>query len=785
MYCPSDSPRRPALGLLGLLLATGCVSAPASVGAQQETGGRDRPNASVAVSPERSAPARQPNNAADEPGKWAFEPGRDDFRADALLDLRSLNEKVAGESGFIKTSTQGDFLLGNGKPVRFWAVNTSVGRERPFNPRPQGRKTEPDLARHARFLAKRGVNMTRLHAHLNPGKDQPITAFNEPERDWIWRHVAAMKKEGIYTTISPYWANTTNIGPGWGIPGGENSHNMLFFDAKLQAAYKGWLKALFAEKNPYTGIPLAQDASVAIIQLQNEDSLLFWTFNNLKDERKRALGKKFGAFVLKKYGTMDAAFTAWQNNSLPGDDRAAGVLDLHNIWEMTQQRTGGIAKRLDDQLEFLSRTMYDFNKSMAAYLRNELGCKQVINAGNWRTADTVKMNDAERWSYTANEVLAVNRYFGGIHKGPNEGWAIVNGDTFTNPSILTKPLEFPLNVKQAVGHPMMVTESAWVMPNGRAVEGPFLISVYQSLTGVDAYYWFATGDDEWTPPQSANGYMPSQGKWLFGSPDMLGTFPAAALMYRMGYIQKGTPVVHEERALPDLWQRRSGLITEESGFDPNRDTGSIAPTSSVKTPVPPEAFLVGPVEVVYSGDPARSKVVDLSKYIDTEKKTVRSITGEVTLDYGNGYCLLNAPKAQGVAAFFTNQKSFKTADVEITSGNEFGTVSVVAMDDKPLKTSSRVLVQVGMPSRPTGWQQSPTTIKLQEGEFEGYKVDNFGRAPWQIVRPNIQISIANPALTKATVLDANGNPAGTVSLEKTATGIRFTFPANALYVVIQ
>jgi hypothetical protein len=773
----SDSRCRPALGLLGLLLATGCVSAPASVQAQQSG-----PNTRAVAGPNRSA---APVNAADEPGKWAFQPEPDDFREDALLDLRYLNEKVAGESGFIKTDTRGDFVLGNGKPVRFWAVNTSVGREKPFTPRPQGRKTEPDLDRHARFLAKRGVNMTRLHAHINPGKDQPITALNEKERDWIWRHVAAMKKQGIYTTISPYWANTTNIGPGWGIPGGENSHNMLFFDERLQAAYKGWLKALFAEKNPHTGIPLAQDASVAIIQLQNEDSLLFWTFNNLKDERKRALSKKFGDFLVKKYGKLDAAFTAWGNHGLPGDDRAAGVVDLHNIWEMTQQRSGGQAKRLDDQLEFLARTMYDFNKSMAAYLRNELGCKQVINAGNWRTADTVRMNDAERWSYTANEVLAVNRYFGGIHKGPNEGWAIVNGDTFTSPSILTDPLQFPLNLKQAVGHPMMVTESAWVMPNGRAVEGPFLISVYQSLTGVDAYYWFATGDDEWTPPQSANGYLASQGKWLFGNPDMLGNFPAAALMYRMGYIQRGPAVVHEERALTDLWQRRSGLITEESGFDPNRDTGSLAPTSAVKTPVPPEAFLVGPVEVVYGGDPARSKVADLAKYIDREKKIIRSITGEVVLNYGAGRCLLNAPKAQGIVGFFKNGGPFKTADATIQCANEFGSIIVTAMDDKPLKTSGKVLVQVGMPSRPTGWEESPTMIKVKEGEFEGYKVNNFGRAPWQVVRADVEVTLANPALKKATILDANGNAKGTATLTRTATGVRLSFPENALYVVLE
>ena len=104
----------------------------------------------------------------DKPSTWAFAPPRDEFQADALLDLRHLNEKEAGESGFVKVDANGDFVLGNGKPVRFWAVNTSVGREKPFVSRPLWSRAEQDLAHHARFLAKRGVNMVRCHARLNP-----------------------------------------------------------------------------------------------------------------------------------------------------------------------------------------------------------------------------------------------------------------------------------------------------------------------------------------------------------------------------------------------------------------------------------------------------------------------------------------------------------------------------------------------------------------------------------------------------------------------------------------
>src|SRR5882672_6118552 len=666
--------------------------------------------------------------AAAQPEMWAFEPPPDDFSPNALLDLRSLNEKTAGESGFITVGTDGDFRTGDGRPIRFWAVGTDVGREKPFKPRPLGRKTEPNLARHARFLAKRGVNMVRCHADINPSPTQPPNTINEGARDWIWRSVAAMKKEGVYTTISPYWAVPAKFGKDWNIPGGseQSALGLLFFDETLQGYYQGWLRKLFSEKNPYTGIPLAQDPGVGIISLQNEDSLLFWTVNGIQGEQKKRLGKKFGAWVIKKYGSLAAALSAWGNDSLPGDDKGAAILDFHNVWELTQERQGGRAKRLADQLEFWSRTMYDFNKNMETFLRQDLGCKQPINAGNWRTADTGRLNDAERWSYTANEVMAVNRYYGGIHEGENNGWAIVKAQKFTSPSILKDPLSFPLNLKQVRGYPMIITESAWVMPSGYASEGPFLVSVYQSLTGVDAYYWFSTSDDEWTPPQSANGYMPSQGKWLFGNPDMLGNFPAAALLYRKGHVQRGKPVVFEQRALTDIWERRVPIICEESGFDPNRDSAKIAATSSVKRILPAQIFLAGPVEVLYDGDPAKSTTADLSKLVDTNRKEVKSITGEITFNYGQGVCRVDAPRAQGMAAFFQEAGGkLATSDLEVTSANEYGTVLAVSMDDQALKSSSKILVQVGTRCRPTGWKESGTTIEWKEGKVEGFKIDDF------------------------------------------------------------
>lgn len=712
------------------------------------------------------------NSAA---GTWAFNPPRDEFRADALLDLRAFNEKTAGEHGFVRRSVDGnDFVLGDGTPARFWAVNDAA--------------FDKDLARHARFLAKRGINMVRFHCNITPtGSD--LMAIDAAERERVWRAIAAMKKEGIYVTFSPYWAGASHAKASMGYldDGGNGNWGLLFFDPKLQAAYRSWMKRMLAEKNPHTGIPLAQDPALAIIQIQNEDSLLFWSVQGIKGSAKKELRHQFGAFAVKKYGSLERASAAWQGERPSPDqdgpdDFAHGEAALFITWEFTQHRgNAGWQQRCSDQMEFLTEKMRQFNAMIGDYLKNELGCKQLVNAGNWRTADNVTMLDAERYSYTSNDIMAVNRYYDGVHEGPNKGWAICNGDRFTDDSVLVHPRELPVALKQVAGFPMMVTESSWVPPLSHQSEGPFLVAAYQSLTGVDAYYWFATGEEGWRQPGSANGFMPSEGKWVCATPMLMGQWPAAALMYRRGYLKQGAPVVSEQRALADLWQRRMPIIAEDAGYDPNRDKGNFAKQSNVKDGVNPLAYLVGPVEAHYGGNPAQSKVADLGRFIDLARRTVRSETGELAWDYGAGLCRLDSPKAQGVTGFLKKSSGTKLSDVEIQSANDYATVLAVAMDDKPLKESGKILVQVGTTERPAGWKTKPATVNNRAAE----EVVSFGHAPWMIVNADVSISVSNSTLKTARVLDANGMAVRDIPLENSAGRVSFKFPDDALYVVLQ
>jgi hypothetical protein len=718
---------------------------------------------------------------------WAFtynERGRD---SNSPIDLRSLNEPVAGQSGFVKLASDGNsFVLGDGSPVRFWAVGSGVFQ----NPNPD------EVKRHVRFLAKMGVNMVRIHAQIHSSEpNSKVTDVNENVIDGIWRFVAEAKKQGIYVTISPYWAHSTQSSH-WGIAGHDAPGALwalLFFDETLQRGYKAWATALYVRPNPYTNIPLARDPAVAIIQVQNEDSLLFWTTQGIKPVQQAALGKKFAAWLIAKYGTLPAAKADWGGPNRPGDDFANGRVALLDVYTLTLATQGQAGRRATDQFEFYAKTQRKFYEEMARFYREDLGCKQLFNASNWRAANQTLMDDAERWTYAGLDAIAVNRYFtGGTHQGPNAGWRIDPGDKFIQRSALLSPREIPLNLKQVVGHPMLITESSWVTPLVYQAEGPFLASVYQSLTGVDAFYWFSADSVDYDakpyfPYAQVQGQQPLL-KWTVSIPSILGGFPAAALLFRKGYVKQGEPVVHEERTRQSLWDRQTPLIAEDPAFDPNRDKAPpIAPKAGEKaTVIDPLAFLVGPVEVKYDGDAAKSRVVDLTRYIDHTKKLIRSVTGEIALDYNIGFCTVDAPKAQGACGFLAKAGTITLRDLSIRSANVYAAILAVPLDDLPLATSKRILIQIGTAARPTDWATKDVSVKGEDGKSTpGLEVVSTGRPPWRIADSEFGLSIKNPGLTKATILDPAGFPDGNVAVTKAKNGITFTPPTDTMYLILE
>ena len=81
------------------------------------------------------------------------------------------------------------------------------------------------------------------------------------------------------------------------------------------------------------------------------------------------------------------------------------------IYQMYQKRSlfsmvlwgppgSGKGRRLADQVEFLCATERQFNEEIIRYLREDLKCKQLILPGNWRPANPVTMQDAQRLTHS-------------------------------------------------------------------------------------------------------------------------------------------------------------------------------------------------------------------------------------------------------------------------------------------------------------------------------------------------------------------------------------------------
>ncbi len=297
--------------------------------------------------------------------------------------------------------------------------------------------------------------------------------------------------------------------------------------------------------------------------------------------------------------------------------------------------------------------------------------------------------------------------------------------------------------------------------------------------------WPSSTSIRYFPYQKVDGQSPML-KWRASTPAILGGFPASALLFRKGYVKKGEPVVHEERSLESLWNREFPMIAEASTFDPNRDRGFSRGGTTLEAGVDPLAFLVGPVEVKYGGDPKKSRVADLSRYINPAKKTVTSITGEIVFDYGHGRCTLNAPKAQGACGFLVDAGTIVLDAVTLKSKNPYASVTVVSMDDRALATSQKILVQVVTMARPSGWRTRESEHTFENKvKLKGLQVVNTGQAPWQIANTDVQLTVKNDGLIKATLLDAAGYPVKKVTGIRNKDGFSVTLPPNAMYVILE
>jgi hypothetical protein len=191
--------------------------------------------------------------------------------------------------------------------------------------------------------------------------------------------------------------------------------------------------------------------------------------------------------------------------------------------------------------------------------------------------------------------------------------------------------------------------------------------------------------------------------------------------------------------------------------------------------IDPLVHFAGRTAVTFSDRGGPSSVKDLKPYVDRARQTVNSTHGQLRLDYGKGVLTIDAPAAQGVSGALREAGTADLKDLTVTSGLALGHVVAVSLDDQPIATSRKILLQAMSEEKPSGFRTEPAGGGLQ-------KILSIGRDPWLVkeIEGAVRLKRPDAARLKVTALDANGEPVKAVG-----TGAEIRLSPTTLYYLIE
>lgn len=242
--------------------------------------------------------------------------------------LPQFPKKAIGETDFISSDNSGNFIL-NGEPIRFFGGNLTTQGAFP---------TKSDAEKITGRMRKMGINLIRFHHIDNPWSNGSLfygvtgtRKFNPVLLDRLDYLIYQLKENGIYVNmnlnVSRTFENSDGVYAADSLS--DFGKGITLFNRQMIELEKEYAQKLLGHVNPYTGIPLAQDPVLAMVEIVNENSLFRrWYGDDLKPISEGGslpllysleLDSLWRDFLFKKYNSTENLRNTWNSSRLIGD----------------------------------------------------------------------------------------------------------------------------------------------------------------------------------------------------------------------------------------------------------------------------------------------------------------------------------------------------------------------------------------------------------------------------------------------------------------------------------
>ncbi|MCX5683926.1 MAG: hypothetical protein NT049_09605 [Planctomycetota bacterium] len=585
-------------------------------------------------------------------------------KADSLVDLTRLLDAPAGQHGPVK-AIDGHLVRGDGKRLRLWGVN--VVSASAFPDKEQAPLIAADLAR-------LGFNFVRFHhidgrwTSLFPAKADNTRAFDPENLDRLDFLFAELKKRGIWATFTMNTSRVYREGDGAGdYKILSYAKGATYFNPRLIELQHEFTRNFLTHKNPYTGNEYRREPAVVSIEMVNENSLVEAWINKRLDGTSQEFEGTWAPLPPSYCQELTEQYNRWLAANRKADEIAAirkeaGVGPEALIPRLTPAQFAAASRpRFAAEAEFLMSVEAAYFAGMKRLIRDELGAVQLL-------VGTADHNDRyPAYAHVASMLQLDLIHGNGYWEHPERGKYI----KIKNTPMVNDPLDCPFTQfarTPVAGKPFVISETNHPWPHKFAAEGYATLAAYALLQDWDGITWFDWGAGRLAKPGAGIGGSFS----LSQDPVKLAHLAAAALMWHRRDVAAARQTVVRAYTHDTMIDALRMARKESPFFTPDfaRSTPLVNRTcwtlDGQPSPFPPPAPMAD----------------------------IASETGEMHwrhADQKRGVLAITSPCSQALVGFVRGSGD-STAHLAADVTNEFCSIVLVALDDRPIAKSAKLLL---------------------------------------------------------------------------------------------